>query len=95
MGLSGFFTRFGATAGIMVVFAGISLVALHLLLNTWNFPRKFFSPLFLGAYKLKKSSDSLQFKGTAWKAQEMEDFLHCKEENMKIDSQPPPMLASR
>ncbi|VDK68640.1 unnamed protein product [Litomosoides sigmodontis] len=37
----------------------------------------------LGAYKLRQSSDSLRGRGIYWRNQEMEDFVHCKEEALR------------
>ncbi|CAG9536489.1 unnamed protein product [Cercopithifilaria johnstoni] len=42
-----------------------------------------FGGIALGAYKLRQSSDSLRGRGIYWRNQEMEDFVHCKEENLK------------
>uniref|UniRef100_A0A0R3RG87 NADH dehydrogenase [ubiquinone] 1 alpha subcomplex subunit 1 n=1 Tax=Elaeophora elaphi TaxID=1147741 RepID=A0A0R3RG87_9BILA len=42
-----------------------------------------FGGIALGAYKLRQSSDSLRGRGIYWRNQEMEDFVYCKEENLK------------
>lgn len=44
--------------------------------------------LFPGAYKLRQSSDSLRGRGIYWRNQEMEDFVHCKEEILKGKTMP-------
>ncbi|VDM97553.1 unnamed protein product [Thelazia callipaeda] len=42
----------------------------------------------IGAHKLKQSSDSLRLRAVYRRKQEMDDFIHCKEESIKRASPP-------